>query len=47
MLGATIAFIIGVLLGFGLGFFVYHNNSTKASKVADKLKDKADEFQRL
>lgn len=37
---SVFCFFAGAVLGFGVGFFVYHNNSDKASKIADDLKKK-------
>ncbi len=37
MLSLIITFVVGALVGFAAGFFVYHNNKEKASVVADKI----------
>ncbi|WP_348518119.1 hypothetical protein [Campylobacter sp. CCS1377] len=38
MFDLLLAFIL-IAIGFGIGFFVYHNNQKKANDIGDKIKD--------
>lgn len=36
--------IVGGLIGFIAGYFVYHNNKKKASEIGDKIESVKDEI---